>query len=265
VQTADFVLLLLSWCLWLLAVVWLMFFAELVPTKQGWLAGLEDTTVTLIVSGQFCGSLSRLAPNGEWPAWRKPWYLAWVVVLAIMAFCFLQGSAMVSAGLCGSLAAAMAWACPAGPAYPVKASTSFLGRGLVVLDGAAGILLAAHHAWKVQLHSPVETLMVSITAMPLFLVSLAMVCSASESSLLMCLPVVMLKMVGASLKSAIWLSDMVSTTMFSAVFLLHASLYLPLPLNDPESNPFHSSFRRASQRFARFLSQPVSGFGDEGG
>ena len=115
VQTADFVLLLLSWHLWLLAVIWLVAFAELVPIKAGWLSGIDEPVAILLACGQLCGSLSRQAgttcilspchyecsspltlslsrsaPNGEWPAWRKSWYLVWVVALSVVAFCCVQ-------------------------------------------------------------------------------------------------------------------------------------------------------------------------------
>ena len=62
-QTADFVLLLLSWHLWLLAVIWLVVITELVPLKSGWFDGIDDTAVVLLASGQLCGSLSRHKPR----------------------------------------------------------------------------------------------------------------------------------------------------------------------------------------------------------
>ena len=61
VQTADFVMLLLSWHLWLLALIWLVAFAELATVKQSWYAGLESSPVVLFSCGQLCGSLSRWA------------------------------------------------------------------------------------------------------------------------------------------------------------------------------------------------------------
>ncbi|CAE7465777.1 unnamed protein product [Symbiodinium sp. CCMP2592] len=265
VQTADFIMLLLSWHLWLLALIWLVAFAELAPVKQSWSAGLESSPVVLFSCGQLCGSLSRLTPNGEWPAWRKPWYLAWVVVLGVMAVSCVQNSALVSGGLCGLLGAAMAWACPAGagsalqPKAPCDAS---LGRGLVMIDGLTGLLLAARQISTVLWQSGPDVLAASITALPLLMLSVALVFSSSDSSsLLVSVPSAMSHLAAAAAYSVLSTNDWAAVAILALALMAHLALYLPLPINDPESNPFYTSLRRVRHQFARFLAQPVSGFG----
>ncbi|CAE7896157.1 unnamed protein product [Symbiodinium necroappetens] len=266
VQTADFIMLLLSWHLWLLALIWLVAFAELATAKQSRYAGLESSPVVLFSCGQLCGSLSRLTPNGEWPAWRKPWYLAWVVVLGVMAVSCVQNSALVAGGLCGLLAAAMAWACPAGAgsAQQPKAPDASLGRGLVMIDGMTGLLLAARQLSTVLWQSGLEVLAASITALPLLMFSVALMFSSSDSSsLLVSVPSAMLHLAAAAAYSVLSMNDWTAVAVLTLALMAHLTLYLPLPLNDPESNPFYTSLRRVRHQFVRFLAQPVSGFGDE--
>lgn len=264
VQTADLVLLVVSWGLWLLAGIWLLAFDEINEQRQSLSPGLEEALLNLLVCGQFCGMISRLATHGNWPAWRKPWYLAWVLALALWAFLFFQASAPWIAGFCGLQAVAMLWACPAsGPAGTSKACDASMGRALVLMDGIIGLLWSIKQATQISWHRSSDALAISMSTLPLLMVSVGLLSSSAEGELLTSVPVVLLYFAGFGATSVLK-ENYGSLAVFLVLILAHAALYLPFPPNDPESNPFHNSFKRSLQRCAKFMAQPVSGFGDEG-
>ncbi|CAE7588011.1 unnamed protein product, partial [Symbiodinium sp. CCMP2456] len=100
---------------------------------------------------------------------------------------------------------------------------------------------------------------------PLLMFSVALMFSSSDSSsLLVSVPSAMSHLAAAAAYSVFSMNDWAAVAILTLALMAHLTLYLPLPLNDPESNPFYTSLRRVRHQFMRFLAQPVSGFGDEG-
>mmetsp|Transcript_44754 Transcript_44754/g.120595 ORF Transcript_44754/g.120595 Transcript_44754/m.120595 type:complete len:97 (-) Transcript_44754:162-452(-) len=95
------------------------------------------------------------------------------------------------------------------------------------------------------------------------MLSLAMVLCQTEAELLAAVPVAMLMLAGASARSAL-AGEIPASVLAAAALVAHCALYLPLPAQDPDSNPFNRALRKRIERFVRFMEQPVSGFGDDG-
>lgn len=271
-QLADLVLLAAAWALWMLAGLWYFVFHGLqVPSKVRWLpvSCLEDAVGNFLVCGHFCGMLARCAPQGNWPAWRKPWYLAWVAAFGWLSFLFFQASAPLHAALCGVLAFTMLTTCPAAAETTSGASGSHqadapLGRSLLCLDAAALLLGVGQEAAGTSWQRSSAALATSMASVPLLMVALGLLCSTSETEILSSIPAVMLQLLSFGV-SCVIREDFLTASALVLLFLVHAALYLPLPSNDPESNPFYNSFKRSVQRCVKFMAQPVSGFGDETG
>eukprot|EP00434_Breviolum_minutum_P005141 symbB.v1.2.004533.t1/scaffold256.1/size249868/4 len=266
VQVADLALLAVSWGFWLLACSWYFAFDDLqIPSKRSrWLqiSCLEDASVNLVVCGQFCSMLARCAPQGNWSAWRKPWYLALVAVFGWLGFLFFQAGAHLTAAFCGLLGFMVLATCPAAPEKQMQACDAWLGRALVFLDAMLLMLGGLHEAVGISWNRTTSTLASSLSVLPLLIMSLAFLCSSTETELLTAVCGMFFQLLGWSISSAIK-EDYQTLILLVVLGLLHMALYLPLPSNDPESNPFYNSFKRSKQRCAKFFAQPVSGFGDE--
>eukprot|EP00931_Biecheleriopsis_adriatica_P007258 TRINITY_DN108566_c0_g1_i1.p1 TRINITY_DN108566_c0_g1~~TRINITY_DN108566_c0_g1_i1.p1 ORF type:complete len:295 (+),score=73.07 TRINITY_DN108566_c0_g1_i1:74-958(+) len=259
VKTADFVLLLLSWGLWVLAAFWFFNFADQAPPT---LLSTSDIVVSLLVCGQLCCSLARSSKNGAWSSWRKPWYLAWALVLVVICILFAQKAERAAAVACALGAVAVGMACPASCTPDPKSSTAVLGHLLLRLDGLVVLALCVASVLQADMSQPLGRLATALAVLPLAMTSLALLCGSSQAEVQVAVPMAMLQLAGSSLCNLLFGGSGVALAALAAGLVTHGALYLPFPVQDPDSNPFYSTLRKSFDNFAKVMSSPVSGFND---
>lgn len=276
-DTADLYLGGVGWGLWALAVCWFVYFLDHAPVVDSLLLGATDACLALFVCGLFCRGISKASPR-QWSAWRIAFHFAWCVIFALLAvvaaLLALRRSANVSSNTCWALTAACgalsfgAFATLPGTVLNSgKAANAPLGRCLLILDGAAGLAVAAFAVQKSHWGDgpadglgPITTAM---TVLPLGAWAVGLCLCSTEAEILVAAPSSMVFALWAGLRFGYYNGPMAAIPM-AALIIVHATLYLPLPFEDPDSNPFHMSLRRFGRRMVRLMSQPVSGFGDDG-
>lgn len=278
--TADDCLRIVGWGLQALALAWFFIYNATAPDTPSLHAGAGEASLGLFVAGSFCRALSRASPKGTWSWWRRLWQLGWALALGLLAVCF--GSAGLSAstqqsggpgassgyalaGLCGLAAAAMAVLCPPeSPRGAKSAAACPSARSLVLADGVAGLAiggsLLAAGPWGASNLAPVA---IVAGAMPIGMWGLGTLLCGTEAELLAAVPSAMLMHLGAAAR-ALAVSGPIMAAPPAILLVLHAALYLPLPSHDPNTNPFYTSLKKRLDAFAKLMSDPVSGFGDEG-
>lgn len=165
---------------------------------------------------------------------------------------------------CGLLSAGAVLTCPGSEPVPAKVSGAVLGRLLLLVDGVLGlvlfssILLSAPHSWA----EPLGPAAVAISAMPLGMWSVAMMLCQTEGELIAAAPPALL-FYSVATGGALYASGPITALPTAAFVVLHVALYLPLPLQDPDANPFHVWLRRFIRGFVQLMTQPVPSFGDD--
>jgi hypothetical protein len=145
---------------------------------------------------------------------------------------------------------------------PPKGCGAVCGRIVVMLDGIFGLALAGsmlRAEWK----QPYGVVTLATSVLPLGMWSLAMLLCSTEAELLSAVPVAILLHLYAAGKS-VYLVDHFALAFSAVAVLLHACLYLPFPLQNPQSNPFFKALRKFGLRWHKLITNPVSDFSDEG-
>lgn len=270
-DAADFMLRVVSWGLWGLAAAWFFIFTSLAPVVGSKLHHVAlEPEVSLICAGLFCSNLSKSSPRATWSAWRRTWQLVWVGALGILGVTFLAAGesralAWLLAAACGCLAAGMAMAQPFGTPRSNRVSSVVLGRMLLLTNGllatvllCGGTLLGVAGLWSEPLGPPA----LGAAVVPLTMCSVAAMLCQTDTELVAALPPVLLVHV-ISFFATLFKEGAFAAVPPLLVVVLHCLLYLPFPWSNPDANPFHMSLRKIIRSFARMMSQPSSGFGDE--
>lgn len=143
----------------------------------------------------------------------------------------------------------------------MKASSAVTSRLLLAADGMFGIAVAGSMFLASPWTQPLGPVTMAVSALPLVMWSLGTMLCRTEAELLAAVPAALAFHLGAAARAAFLAHPFMAAT--SATFaVLHCALYLPLPAQDAESNPFYITLRRVLRRWNRLLTQPVSGFGD---
>lgn len=293
-EVADGVLQWVSWGLWVLAGAWFLLFAPsaaAVPPSGTPAAVLRvaevagDPVLATLSCGVFCGALSRSCPHGSWSGWRRLWHVVWVPLLALGTLAFARfammdrfsrieakvalppaSAAFVVAVALAAAAAAQFFTAPSGRPDAPRATGVIWGRMLLVSDALAGgalslaIALNGPGRWA----EPLGPCTVWISVAPLGMWSLGTLLCSADAELVAAVPAVIVHSLQVS-ALLLYAEGLATSLSALAVALLHAALYLPLPLREPDSNPFHVAFRRWWRRFTALLASPVgAGFGDCG-
>lgn len=271
-DSADTYLAAVGWGLLALAATWFVCFSDSTQVGSSLHQGAADASLALWVSGGFCRGISKASPR-LWSAWRLAFHLAWCPVGAIIALSAagltMQSSRTISSNTCwclvlgcGAAAFGAVVTFPGTSVRSGKGSDAYLGRCLLTGDGLAVMALAVSivlgTSWSESL-GPITTAM---TALPLLLWAGALCLCRTDAELLVAVPWAMTFLIGASLRSWYY-SGLATAAPTFALTVVHAYLYLPLG-SDPDANPFYMSLARIARQTKRLMSQPVSGFGDDG-
>eukprot|EP00747_Dinoflagellata_sp_TGD_P024936 gnl/TRDRNA2_/TRDRNA2_130894_c0_seq1.p1 gnl/TRDRNA2_/TRDRNA2_130894_c0~~gnl/TRDRNA2_/TRDRNA2_130894_c0_seq1.p1 ORF type:complete len:312 (+),score=56.23 gnl/TRDRNA2_/TRDRNA2_130894_c0_seq1:48-983(+) len=265
-----------GWGLGAFGVVWFLSVSGEASTR--W----SDPTISLMVLGFLSSQLARASPRGTWSAWRKLWHIMWCPFFAVMAMGFFSlslrkgGTGAFTPSSCrmgmfatGSLAVVAVMLLPAGPSKPSPGDSSLVGgrvaRMLLLVDAGLcfqGAFVAAFGSWK----EAGGSLGIAVSVLPLISMGVALVFIRTEAEILLAVPTASFYLVMVIVRALLSPLNLIFVTI-SAVLLLviHMGLYLPFPPQDPSSNPFHNSFLRQQRAFQKMMTQPVAGFGDEGG
>lgn len=270
-DTADTYLGFLGYGFWALAFVWFTNFTDAQQAIPSMHHASTDTCLVLFVVGGFCRGISRASPR-LWSTWRLLFHFAWCPVLAVMALAAasmaMQKSSVVSSNVCwlialgcGAGAAVAVLTFPGSSLGSAKGSDAYLARLLLCMDGLAGTAVAASVLISIPWSDGLGPITAAMTAAPWIACSAALSLCCTDAELLVAVPWVMIFLIGASLR-ALYFSGTAATIPTAGLLLLHVGLYLPL--GDSETNPFYMSLARFARQIKKFMSQPVSGFGDEG-
>jgi len=294
-ERGDKLLDLASWGLWGLAFIYFVFFASALPALdltgmpellQGVVETISDPSLCLLSSGIFMKNLSTASPNGSWSSWRSGWHGLW-------SFCGIAGAAafgrfstmdrvdrpssettqaplppsnygLVLAGVLALSASAFAGSKPTGtPPRTGKNSGVFWGRLLLVSDAVLGfacvvLLMAANAAlWS----DPLGGLALWASTVPLFMWALGTFACKTDNECLAAVPPILAHCMLVSAR-LIYTTGVLATVPALVWAALHAALYLPLPAQEPDTNPFYSWFSKYCRRTATLFKSPVSGWGD---
>lgn len=272
----------LGWGMWALAGIWFFCFsAAAPPATASVLSGLGDALLGLVVCGMLCTSLSNCSPRSTWSSWRKLWHIGWCPAFGLLAASFAYGSmeraaqgtrASAPPGLagpgvalaCGAAAIGSVMTFPDGEAKPLRGAGFVPSRLLCIADGVLVMLSCISALAMGSWSEPFGLMAISAQALPMFMCSLALLLCQTEAELLAAVPPAMVLQAGATVRS-FFAADVLGAALTATLLLLHCGLYLPLPLQEPDTNPFYQGLQRKVDRFVRFMQQPVSGFGDEMG
>jgi len=275
---ADQFLLLLSWGLWLFACVWFAVFAPASPQVKSLHRGLGEPLPGLLVCGLQCGSLSRASPRGTWSTWRSLWHFGFGCALGLLAAA-MAAAALAPPGAKTTLPArpnvvlGMAVAvgfsalgcfqtCPGGAPSAARPSSVVFARMLFAADGVAGFAVAGSMLLFGTWGAPLGPLAIAVSALPLVMTSLSTMLARTDNELVAVAPAALTLHVAATCREVL-ASNMLAAIPTAVAVLLHAALYLPLPLHEPDSNPFHWGLARFVSSSVRWFNAPVKGFGDE--
>eukprot|EP00928_Gymnodinium_smaydae_P089566 TRINITY_DN73511_c0_g1_i1.p1 TRINITY_DN73511_c0_g1~~TRINITY_DN73511_c0_g1_i1.p1 ORF type:complete len:318 (-),score=68.89 TRINITY_DN73511_c0_g1_i1:34-987(-) len=277
-SAADTLLKAISWGSWVLAGLWFLVFGdaavEHTASSSVFVRCFAYTPLQLFVCGILTGRIATSAPKcAQWSWWRKPWHVLWIVTLGILTLSFAReykaaesppGGATFAgwaALACMLLTATAAFTCPSGPPLPVKECSAPYGKLILCSLGFGGGLLVADIVLSTTWTRSFAALNGAAAACCIAMCVVAFVCAQTEAELLAAVTAAIVLFAG-SLFGGILHGELIAILLASVALLLLATLFLPLPVKDPTSNPFHVALRRIWGRFTRLLSDPVSGFGD---
>lgn len=103
-----------------------------------------------------------------------------------------------------------------------------------------------------------------MTALPLFMMSFGAICAVTDAELVAAAFAAIYLFFGAILKALVIYGETMGTFIPVVGLAVHCSLFVPLPGTEPDTNPFYMSLCKAWRRFKNMMSQPISGFGDDG-
>jgi len=124
-----------------------------------------------------------------------------------------------------------------------------------------GLAVAGSSLWGGTWSPPLGPAAIGVTAVPVSMLSLGVMLCRSEAELLAAVPAAMLFCLGSSLRALLF-GSATAAALSAAVLVLHCALFLPLPPQEPESNPFNRWFARSLQAFSRWIASPIAGWGD---
>mmetsp|Transcript_132391 Transcript_132391/g.264093 ORF Transcript_132391/g.264093 Transcript_132391/m.264093 type:complete len:313 (+) Transcript_132391:64-1002(+) len=263
--------------LWIAAGIWFIFYSDAAPRMPSLHYGASEPTLVLASCAMLCSGLSGSAPKGTWPSWRLLWHVGWCVVFGCLSVAFGtahfvgRGGVPVAMGYPGLGMTAFCAVAAVGafitfPGFGNKAPcgcSAIFGRIMVKLDGIFGLLLARSIMSEGEWKQPYGAVTLATLVLPLGMWSLAMFLCTTEAELLAVVPVATLLHLAAAGKS-MYLADHPEVILSVGIALLHACLYLPFPLSNPKSNPFFKALSNFATRWHKLITNPVSGFGDEG-
>lgn len=273
-EAADSFLRFVGWLLWFLAGAWFLIFADRAPAISSFHKGASEGTLCLLVCGSMCGAFSRASPRGTWSAWRKFWQLGLSAGFASLALAFASligatapgqsfSTPLVVAFINGLTAAGAIFTYPGDSPSVPKGSNAICGRLLLVADGLLSIALASSIIVASTWSDASGRLAIAAAVVPLLLGAVPMLMSRTDAELNAAVPPAILFDIVATARS-LGLGNFVEAASTGILAVFHVMLYLPLPLQDPDSNPFYTKLSKMLRQFSRFMSQPVSGFGEDG-
>lgn len=277
-EKADTFLVFVSWALWIIGGMWFMSFGTAAPKVFDFHLAAEPSTA-LFFSGIFCGSLAKASPRGTWSSWRRMWHLAWCISFGLMSAAFFQlnfGGRLpsgISSMFTYAMIAGCSWnsvgavlTCPGGQTNPSTGSSFVFGRLLLAVDGILGLLICCHvllNAYN-MLAEPLGLTATLMSALPLGMCSVGFLLCSTDNELIAGLPTALMAHTAGFIGQA--LAQNISMATLSALAIaVHCAVFLPLPLDNPESNPCHVWVRGYIRRFMKLMTDPVTGFGDENG
>lgn len=267
-DSADSFLLCFAWGLWALAGIWFLQIsdAEDADASSPEHHGPCDTTLSLLVCGLFCRGISQATPRC-WSWWRRSFHIGCAVLAAVLGIFFFFGtSKKISMAtyvgiVSGVVLVAAIWKFPPSGPDPAKVPSAPVGRFLFILDGLGLFVAGACVSTGHDLGQNFTTLTAAVTAGPLILCSAGMCLVCAEAELLVAVVVAMTMYLGAFFR-CLYLFGFATASPLVLLLVVHGALFLPLPLQDPDSNVFHTALRKSWRKSIRFLTSPVSGFGD---
>jgi len=274
-DAADGFLRMLGWGLWALAVAVFFNYSE-APRTTDLSFGAGDNLTALITCGVLCGQLCQASPRGTWSEWRRSWHLAWCPVSGLMALAFAktvfaqyavslhrsyEKSSLALTAACDLGTAGAIATCPSGRPNSVRSASAPLAKMLLLGDVVFGMLLAGCSIAGGSWGEPYGLVASAVSALPLIMFSLGIFGCRTEAELLCAVPSAALLLAASTVQVFASYGVLLAIPLL-VYLLLHGALYLPLPLAEPDTNLFYQAFSRMWRRWARFMSQPVSGFGD---
>merc|ERR1719440_38221 len=188
---------------------------------------------------------------------------------SILVHVAISGSGAISSSSCwlcglalGGLAAGAVLTFPGASPASHKGSGAAMARLALVVDGVVGVVVAWSIFRETLWSDKLGPMASAVAALPLLAFAVALVVCCTDAELLVAVPSVMLYALWSSFR-AWYLSGSSAAIPFAVAIVMHLSFYLPLG-SDPESNPFYMSLVRLARRAKKMMSQPVSGFGDDG-
>lgn len=272
-EKADAVMRAAGWVCWAWAAVWFFCFAQVVPdVTEPMHASTSHPIVTLLACGLLCTNQSRSSPKGKWSAWRRLWQLGWCPVFAMAGVAclllsfnrenpFSQNAVWIWTAVCFVISAALLLSTPSGSATPTKNADAPFSRLVFFISGSYGAFVSASVAMAGGVEGNFRNIAIISQVLPILMWSLGTGLCQTEGELLAASPAALLLGICVSGHGFVVGNSVIGVagSLFCAV---HASLYLPLPIHDPTSNIFHTQLVKTCRAWVRFMSQPVSGFGD---
>lgn len=276
-QYADLCLRSVGWSLWALAGCWFFLYNQAIPTLLSANRGVGDGVNALVACGILCGGLGRASPRATWSSWRPLWHAAWVGCMVVLATMFFlarrvqnepgrpapSGGAFLAPALL-VLGLFQGSSIPRVPPSPAKGANLTAAWLLCLANGAYGLFICRDVANSAPWSEQYASLTVTVTVVPLAMMSVAFLCCRSEGEMLAAVNAALMLYFGALVKIFAVEESLLALLPTAVLLLAHLALFLPLPPQDVGTNPFHMSIVKSFRRMHKLLSDPVSGYGDSG-
>jgi len=280
-ESSDLMLGVFGWALWGVAFVWFLYFGQGTLT---WLP--SDPVIVLAGCGWLCTGMSRSSPKDTWSSWRIVWQMLWVPAWGLLALAMAQVAisplgafidhgwnyapfsailAWIWTGLLAACAGATFYFLPKGSPNPKEQANAPMARLLFLANMAYGCLAAFFAVTSAPWGTGLGPQGALFAAVPFAMWGLGTGLCTTPSEMVKALPGAILIHLGAVCRVLMFGNGGGFLVLLTSVGMLvaHLALFLPLPLNEPESNIFYLYRLKMQKHCYTMISNPVSDFGDD--